>query len=305
MTDHAVDKDATDEPVAGADAGLCEVAAVAPFALIEPEDRRLLPVGVTDAYPLAQVQSGAIVEMLADADPNLHHTITSFRIRDDKPFAAWALEPAVRAVTARHEALRTSIHLTGYSVPLQLVHAEVNPVVHLGDLTGLDDAGLRAALRTFTREQRQTPFDLSTAPLARVSGHVCDDVWWISITGCQAVLEGRSHHWLLMEVLEAYRRIRDGRALSWPPDPAVRYADFIAAEIAGLSDSADREHWRSLVTTYPKLTLPPSWARARTGRGPCAAPGSPCVTWRANCGPPPRRCGPRSRACCWPPTSRS
>ncbi|MGN9763533.1 phosphopantetheine-binding protein, partial [Streptomyces sp. SD31] len=40
-------------------------AAVEPFALISDEDRSLLPAGAVDAYPLSQVQTGMVVEMLA------------------------------------------------------------------------------------------------------------------------------------------------------------------------------------------------------------------------------------------------
>ncbi|GAA3036910.1 hypothetical protein GCM10020000_13240 [Streptomyces olivoverticillatus] len=38
---------------------------VAPFALISAEDRAALPADVVDAYPLSQIQTGMLVEMMA------------------------------------------------------------------------------------------------------------------------------------------------------------------------------------------------------------------------------------------------
>src|SRR6185312_14069987 len=40
----------------------------APFALISPADRALLPADVTDAYPISQVQLGMLVEMTLGED---------------------------------------------------------------------------------------------------------------------------------------------------------------------------------------------------------------------------------------------
>jgi aryl carrier-like protein len=45
------------------DAGTEEVALVEPFQLISAADRARLPAGVTDAYPLSQVQAGMVAEM--------------------------------------------------------------------------------------------------------------------------------------------------------------------------------------------------------------------------------------------------
>src|SRR6185312_12631702 len=87
------------------------------FALISLEDRILLPDTVTDAYPLSKVQTGMVMEMVADGGDNLYHNVTSFRIRDEQPYRHELLVEAAAIVTARHEVLRTSIDLTTYSVP--------------------------------------------------------------------------------------------------------------------------------------------------------------------------------------------
>ncbi|HEX6524000.1 MAG TPA: amino acid adenylation domain-containing protein [Streptosporangiaceae bacterium] len=252
-------------------AGLCELAAsrqaptpeltlVAPFELLSEADRERLPADVTDAYPLSRLQLGMLVEMLADHDLNAYHNVTSFRIRDDKPLSPEALQAAALLVVGRHEVLRTSFELTGYSIPIQLVHAAADVVVRTIDLRGADADEQVLALRAFTSEERSHPLDLSTPPLVRITAHKCDgNAWWISITECHAILEGWSYHSLLMELLAYYRRIRDGLEPEPVDLPAIRYADFIASELQTLAGDHDRDHWRSVVSAYPRLSLPAAW----------------------------------------------
>ncbi|GFJ94275.1 non-ribosomal peptide synthetase [Phytohabitans rumicis] len=239
--------------------GPTPAAAVQPFALIADVDRAALPAGVVDAYPLAQVQLGMVVEMLADDGRHHYHNSTSFRIVDSEPFSLPAFTRAAQLVVDRHEVLRTSFALDAYSTPLQLVHGGAEPAVGARELPGLSGAELERSLRAFMAAERARLFDLARPPLVRFHAHACDDGWWLTLTECHAVLEGWSHHSLLMELVGAYRAYRDGRE----PDPAapaaVRYADFVAAELSSLDDPADQEHWRSTVERYAKFTLPAGW----------------------------------------------
>ncbi|MEV4807681.1 amino acid adenylation domain-containing protein [Nonomuraea sp. NPDC049421] len=232
---------------------------VRPFALLTEQDRAKVPGGVLDAYPMSRLQTGMVVEMLSDGDLNLYLNATAFRVLDDRPLEPDLLREATRTVVGRHEALRTSLALTGYSAPMQLVHrpedVEVNvPVADLGDL---DLDGQRVAVRAFVTSERTRLFDLAKPPLIRVSAHRCAaEGWWITITECHAVLEGWSYHSLLMEILTVYRALRDGTEATLADLPAIRYADFIAAEQAVLADDAERAYWRSIVTSVPKFALP-------------------------------------------------
>ncbi|WP_432080206.1 amino acid adenylation domain-containing protein [Streptomyces sp. WAC 04229] len=243
---------------------------VAPFELIGTGDRELLPDGLADAYPLSQVQLGMVVEMLTDDGKHPYHNVTSFRIRDGRPFSIDALRGAAAVVVARHEALRTSFDLTTYSVPMQLVHAGAEMAVGSRDLSHLSPEALEAALREFTAEERATLFDLAAPPLLRLYAHTAGDgSWWITNTECHAILDGWSHHSLLMEVLQEYGRLLDGAEPSGTTPPAVRFADFVAAERDALNSARTRAHWASVVEDHARLTVPAPW------RGDPDDPGAP------------------------------
>ncbi|GAA3495614.1 hypothetical protein GCM10019016_027140 [Streptomyces prasinosporus] len=250
---------------------------VAPFALLGDEDRDRLPDGLVDAYPLAQVQLGMVVEMLADNGRNHYHNSTCFRILDDRPLDPGVLRRTVDTVLARHEILRSSFAIEGYSVPLQLVHpaGDVTAPVTTRDLTGLDADAIEQSLRAYMAEERTRLFDLTRAPLVRFTGHACDDgSWWLTLTECHAVLEGWSHHSLLMELVTTYRALRDGEPLPETDTPDVRYADFVAAELESLAGDEDRAYWQGVLADHAPFEIP-----AGLGDDPARTPGGLHRSW--------------------------
>ncbi|MFF7591974.1 amino acid adenylation domain-containing protein, partial [Kitasatospora purpeofusca] len=250
---------------AGLAAGESLVRAVAPFALIDGRDRAKLPADVVDAYPMSQVQTGMLVEMLAAESPrgrSLYHNLNSFMIRDERPFDAAALQRAVDTVVARHDILRTSMHLDGFARPTQLVHATAPYPVRTVDLRGLPEAEQLATKRGYLCQEQEFRFDLATAPLMRISAVVeSDAAWRLNFTYNHAISEGWSYNSLLMEVLECYRSLRDGTEPAPYEAPAVRYADFVAAELASLADPGDQEFWQDLVDTHTPVAIPEGWAQ--------------------------------------------
>ncbi|MBE1491976.1 non-ribosomal peptide synthetase [Plantactinospora soyae] len=241
---------------------------VTPFELISAEDRARVPAGAVDAYPLSRVQAGMVVEMLSDGDLHAYHNVTSFRIRDERPFTLDALREAARIVVDRHEVLRTAIDLTSYSVPMQVVFPTAEMPVGERDLRHLDAAELDRSLREFTAAERADVLDLAEPALMRLYAHVCDDkTWWLSVTECHAIIEGWSHHSLLMEVLDLYREMRDGGRPEPAAVPTIRFADFIAAELRSLDSTGDRDYWRGIVERYPRFSLPTGWGDENAPRG--------------------------------------
>ncbi|MFI6999070.1 amino acid adenylation domain-containing protein [Nocardia sp. NPDC050175] len=239
---------------------LVEEPTVAPFSLLAAADTdRVRETDVTDAYPLSQVQAGMIFEMLSSAE-RTYHNVTAFKVLDDRPFSPAALKAAAAMVVGRHEVLRTSIDLFGYTEPLQLVHRTAEMSVGMDDLRRLDDEAQRQAVHAHIELERANPFDLGNPPLLRVFAQITSETdWWLVITECHAILEGWSYHSLLMELLRCYREIRAGAVPVATPMPAVRYADYVAAERAALTSAEDRGYWSRVVSEGTKFELPAHW----------------------------------------------
>ncbi|MFF2046199.1 condensation domain-containing protein, partial [Kitasatospora sp. NPDC058170] len=256
--------------LSGQTAGTSLIQAVAPFALISDEDRAALPAGITDAYPLSQIQTGMLIEMLATADPaaGLYHNINSFRIPAEHAFSLPALRQAVDTVTRRHDILRTSMHLDGYTQPLQLVHETAELPVSVHDWRELDAEQLDRARRDYAGQEWATGFDLTTAPLLRIAVHLEDDnAWRLTFSYNHAIAEGWTLNTLLMEIVECYQHLHDGRELPDHQAPSVRYADFIAAELESLASPEDRAFWQDVVGGHAPLRLPADWSQADAPAG--------------------------------------
>ncbi|MFJ1828191.1 AMP-binding protein, partial [Streptomyces sp. NPDC088178] len=134
----------------------------------------------------------------------------------------------------------------------------------------LTEDELQASLREFTLKERGELFDLAAPPLLRLYAHVAGDgSWWITHTECHAILDGWSHHSLLMEVLDDYGRLVDGEEPAAPERPAVRFADFVRAELDVLDSAESRGYWQSVVDGHARLTVPAPW------RGDPADEGAP------------------------------
>ncbi|MEU1510455.1 amino acid adenylation domain-containing protein, partial [Kitasatospora sp. NPDC005748] len=244
------------------------ITAVEPFALIGDDDRALLPADAVDAYPLSQVQTGMLVEMLAATHGrNVYQNITSFRLPDRQAFSPDALRGAVELITARHETLRSSMHLDGFSQPLQLVHATAGIPVTVHDLRGSTAEQQAEHGRAFAAAEHAAAFELTAAPLMRVAAHLeSDESWYLTLTYPHAITDGWSVNSMLVELLGDYQALRDGREPAAPAPLPVRYADFIAAEQTALADPATQAFWQQVVDTHSPLVLPATWGGDAGGR---------------------------------------
>lgn len=232
---------------------------VAPFALIGEADRAAVPEGVEDAYPLSQNQVGMVFEMLAD-DQNPYHCTTTFWIRDSAPFSLEAMTKAVLLLSERHEVLRTSLHLHGYSVPMQLVHAKARMSIGMRDLRGTAPDRVEEVIREHVARERADLFDLETPGLMRFFVFPTDDEgYWLSITECHPVQEGWGYHSMVMELLTSYGSFLRGEEPAPYERPEVRFADFVAEELAAVKSVEHADYWRAVVTEHAPFALPEEW----------------------------------------------
>ncbi|WP_406498901.1 amino acid adenylation domain-containing protein [Streptomyces sp. NBC_00846] len=238
---------------------------VQPFAMLDPADRARIPDGVTDAYPLSRIQLGMILEMESSGNEGNYHNVTCYLVRDGRPYRHDLLQAAIDATVARHEVLRTTMDLTTYSEPLQLVHSEAHLPVGFADVRQMTPEAQRNEVHDYMAAERGRRFDMSTAPLFRYFTHMCEDQWWVTFTEFHPILEGWSFHVLLSEVFDRYHALHDGTEYVPKPLPQIRYADFIALERKDLQDPAHAGYWHDVVANHAKLELPSAWGG---GSGP-------------------------------------
>ena len=244
----------------------------APFGLLSDEDRRLLPDGLDDAYPLSAMQAGMLYHAAYAEDSSVYRVVTSARVAARLDLDA--LRAAVDDTAARHPSLRCSFELARFSEPLQLVHSDVTIPVETGeDLTDLDDEARLRAVQEWVERAKFTRFDPEVAPLLKFVAHPCGtDAFELSVIEHHVVLDGWSDMRMLEEVADHYRARLAGQELDLPPVRSA-YRDFVAAERRALADEESRDYWTGLLRGAAPTRLVPRGTTGQErpgGSGPAA-----------------------------------
>lgn len=175
-----------------------------------------------------------------------------------------ALAESVRAVVARHDALRTVFATDATGQPIQRVEA----VTHSGfraEVIDLErESNPAAAARERVAQEEMRPFDLKRGPLMRVV--------MLRLTATEHVIVCTLHHivsdgWstgvLIREIGACYAAAVNGTTAHLP-DLAVQYADFAAWQNQTLAGTALEQQlgwWQERLAALPTLSLPTDYAR--------------------------------------------
>ncbi len=186
----------------------------------------------------------------------------SVSLRLSGPLDRRAMEGALTGLWARHDALRATIAANGTEM---LVQSAARFTTGFADLGGLSATEGEQALERFTRDAVRTPFSLEHGPLLRaLLCRLASTEHVVLITAHHIVCDGWS--WgVMVEDLAALYAEQIGAAPS--PDPAPRYGDYVAWEIALATSperAADEAYWfsRFAGAVLPVLDLVPDRPRA-------------------------------------------
>ncbi|MCK2217015.1 amino acid adenylation domain-containing protein [Actinomadura sp. ATCC 31491] len=208
--------------------------------------------GLEDAYPLAALQAGMLYHSAYEPDAVTYHDLTTITLRGR--FDAGAFTAALAEVTARHPVLRTSIDLTGFKEPLQLVHRTATLPLEVTDLSGDPAAGRRLA--AWSEAEKRRPFDWASPPLARAHVHVLPgELFAFSLSFHHAILDGWSVAALVTELLRRYHGHLTGDPLPVVP-PGAAFRELVAAERAAVAAPETRGFWQARVADAPGTRLP-------------------------------------------------
>ena len=185
-------------------------------------------------------------------DNSLYNVFCSVRLRG--PLESGALRAALRAVTDRHEVLRTT-YPAGEHGPVARVAAQLDAPL---EETSLPAGTPDAELREFVQRWCEQPFDLATGPLLRA--HVirtgpAEHVFCLALH--HIVCDGQSMSTLFDELSTNYTALASGNAAVLPSLPA-QYRDYAAWQQQHAPDSGTRSWWRSYLAGVPHVISVPA-----------------------------------------------
>ncbi|MGW8328555.1 amino acid adenylation domain-containing protein [Streptomyces sp. NPDC055897] len=223
--------------------------------LLSADDELRLPLDAVAAYPLSALQAGLLYEVeLTGSRPGLYHDVVSYRIGE--PLALDAFRAAADALAARHPMLRTSLHVSGYSEPLQIVHADAPDLVEVTDLSGLDEAAQERELAGFYDQELARGFRPERGGLVRVRLHLLGERGFqYSLSYHATALDGWSVSVVHHDLFAAYLALRAGREPEFTPLTAG-YERFVRLERAAVASADSGDFWQGVLDGHDGIRLP-------------------------------------------------
>ncbi|WP_336323052.1 amino acid adenylation domain-containing protein [Streptomyces lavendofoliae] len=227
-----------------------------PFALITEVDRAALPPGIADAYPMSQLQVGLIYEAQRGGTEGMYHDILSYRIHSAVDTGLFGR--AVASVVDRHALLRTSFHLNGFSVPLQLVHESAPSPLRIFDLRGRTPEEQEEDLRRFAELELRGGFRYGSTDLVRVHLHLLgDEEYQYSLSYHDAALDGWSVNTLHRDIFSAYFALLDGNEPHGGSRQVMSHRQFVALEQAAVASPEQRAYWLEVMDGAESTRITP------------------------------------------------
>jgi surfactin family lipopeptide synthetase C len=201
---------------------------------------------VEDIYELAPLQQGMLFHTLYAPESRMYLEQESYPLYGtiDVP----ALVRAWQQVIERHPVLRSSFHWEGLKKPVQVVHRQVQLPVDIQDWRRLSAREQEQRLDAYLRSDRERGFDLSKAPLLRISIlERAEDFIQFMLTFHHMLLDGWSDRLITDEVWAFYDANCQGKDLRIAePRP---YGDFIAWLQRQDQHEAER-FWRQMLKGF-------------------------------------------------------
>ena len=170
-------------------------------------------------YRLSPMQHGMLYHHLAEpqSDVEIVQVVCTFR----EPLNELAFVDAWRDLIARHPVLRTVFHWQGLDEPLQEIVSEFEPPFEeLRDWRTLDDRERERRFEAAIRKERARGFDLSRAPLFRLSlFRFHAEEYRLIWSFHHIVMDGRSIVLCLQDLFAMYDARREGLEIDLAPPP--------------------------------------------------------------------------------------
>ncbi|WP_347901175.1 non-ribosomal peptide synthase/polyketide synthase [Pseudomonas purpurea] len=198
---------------------------------------------IEDIFPLSPMQEGMLFHSLFAPDAGAY--IPQMRV-DVQGIEVEAFRTAWQQALDRHEILRAAFFSeSNGSRPLQVILADVQ--LPLTVLDWRDKANLPEALERLAEEDRQRGFDLTAAPLLRLTlVRTAADSHHLIFTNHHILLDGWSTSQLFGEVLQRYSGIT-------PAASSGRYRDYMKW-LGGRDRVACEAFWLEQLQTFTEPT---------------------------------------------------
>lgn len=237
---------------------------IKPFELISSEDKKKIPDGIEDAYPMSMLQSGLVYQSNYMQGENNYHDIVTYQIKGNLNIDIFT--EVVKELVQEQPIFRTSYDLNNFSEYFQLVHKKVDRLpLNIYDLRGIKSKEEQDKIyeEWFWKEQHRK-FDFSVPGLVQLHIHILsDDMYKYSISQHNSALDGWSMNKVHTYLFQTYFDKLNGKnTYKKVISDNNHNRSFIALEQKSLKSKKYKDFWQSQLKNVPDGRIP----RARTCR---------------------------------------
>jgi len=212
-----------------------------------------------DVYPLSPIQQGILFHALYTSDTEVYFEQWQCTLQGN--LDRMAFQQAWQRVINRHPILRTSFHWEKLDDPVQIVHQQVELPWWEQNWQNLSASEQSKQLTALEQRDRDVGFQLSQAPLMRLSLiQMAEQTYQFIWSHHHLLIDGWSSAAILKEVFDCYQAFRQGGepSLTTPP-PYRNYIHWLQQQ-----DFAEaRTFWQQQLRGF---TAPTSLNRLTTGK---------------------------------------
>ncbi|MBW4630838.1 MAG: amino acid adenylation domain-containing protein [Iphinoe sp. HA4291-MV1] len=205
---------------------------------------------IEDFYPLSPMQQGILFHTLYAPHSGVYCEQLSCTIAGD--FNVSAFQQAWQQIIERHPILRTTFVWEGLKEPAQLVHKQVKLSWEQQDWRGLASVEQQEQLEAFLKTDRDRGFELSQAPLMRLTlVQLAENDYQFIWSHHHLLLDGWSSSRLLDEIFAFYKAFNQDQNLDRErPRP---YRDYIAW-LQQQDSSQNKTFWQQRLKGFTEVT---------------------------------------------------
>lgn len=222
------------------------------------------PANLEDLYELSPVQQGFLFHSLLAPEDGVYLEQLTFTFNGRLNVSVF--ERSWQVIFDRHSSLRTAFYWEGLSKPLQAVYRRVAVSIEKLDWRNLSAEEQSKALEKFLIDDRKRGFDLSRAPLIRLTLiQTTTEQWKFLFRFHHLVADGWSMGLVLQEFVVIYKGLFQARDPGLPPCRPYRdYISWLKKQDLAAAESFWREALAGL-QTVPSLDLGSNTTRSCAG----------------------------------------
>lgn len=202
--------------------------------------------GVQDVYALSAIQEGILFHSLLSQYSGMY--IEQICCNVTGTFDIDIFRKSLGKLVPLHSILRTSFVHESISKPVQRVHAEVEIPLDTYEYAYAEGDNLRKALNEFLEKDRNKGFDLTKAPLMRISViKSAPESYYLVWTSHHILMDGWSMMLLLEKSFRYYQQLIQN--IEFTAEEPDNYKDFINY-LHRQDTSAAREFWMQYLSGF-------------------------------------------------------